>query len=117
MSKKSFKRLQNRLYREIKRRMELERMRIQVPMETKSFRYEDVKAAYKVLTGGRIDSAAEMHEMSKDAMNKLNQVLAEGLSKQGFIEYYAEDSKSEPAITFYAKLRVVYPDAPKYCWR
>lgn len=117
MSKKSFKRLQNRLYREIKHRMELERMIIPVPMEVKTFAYEDVKAAYKVLTGGHIDSAVESKAMTEFAMKKLNQALADGLSKQGFIEYYAEDSKSEPAITFYAKLRVVYPDSPKYCWR
>lgn len=82
MSKKSFKRLQNRLYREIKHRMELERMRIPVRMEAKSFAYEDVKAAYKVLTGGHIDSAVESKEMTKFAMKKLNQALADGLSKK-----------------------------------
>lgn len=117
MSKKSFKRLQNRLYREIKHRMELERMKIPAPMETKRFAYEDVKAAYKVPTGGCIESAGEIKAMSRFAMKNLNQALADGLSKQGFIEYYAEDSKYEPAIIFYAKLRVVYPETPKYCWR
>lgn len=113
MSKKSFKRLQNRLYREIKHRMELERMRIPVPMEAKSFAYEDVKAAYKVLTGP-IDSAVESMAISKFARKKLNQALADGLSKKGFIEYYTEESEFEPSITFYAKLRVVYPDAHQY---
>ena len=115
MSKKSFKRLKNWLYREIKHKMELERMIIPIQAELKNFAYEDVKAAYKVMTGP-IDSAVENMAISKFTAKKLNQVLADGLSKKGFIEYYAEESKSEQAITFYAKLRVVYPDSPKYCW-
>lgn len=114
MSKKSFKRLQNRLYREIKHRMELERMATTVHNEINMLRIEKVKAGYKVPFLYYNDSVLEHKNMKEYARRHLARDIAEYLDKIGYIRYYAENYEFDQTINFFAEAYVVNPDVHKY---
>lgn len=114
MSKKSFKRLQNRLYREIKHRMELERMVTTVHNELKKLHIEKVKAGYKVPLSHYNDSLLEHRDMEEYARHHLARDIAEGLDKKGYIRYCAENYEFDQTINFFAEAYVMNPDAHKY---
>ena len=111
MSKKSFKRLQNRLYREIKHRMELERSQVIMQMEIAKIDVKKIKAGYKI---PNCYDALEQAETENYARRYLTQEIAEGLNKQGYIRYYTDEDEFGPYKTLYAEMCVVHPDAHKY---
>lgn len=89
MSKKSYKRNQNRLYREIKRRIIAEQA-AKVPVPVIEI-HRDIKTlAIKNIVHNRFLNEIEF--IKTDMANK----LASKLVAEGFVEFYSSENKYEP---------------------
>lgn len=114
MSKKSYKRNQNRLYREIKRRIIAEK---QLAMPRKyAITYErkiDTLAAKHTLPMLSAESA-DINEQIEYIKHKLAGSIAKQLVEDGYIEFYTSNYETDdaiwPAAEIKARLYVVKPE-------
>ena len=108
MSKKSYKRNQNRLYREIKRRMILENaLKMPVPIRTEVHKIETVKVRHLVDKEGIPQNSAAYAEYIKHDMA---QQIADTLMKEGYISYYTRERPDEfiyKSVEIEARIKVV----------
>lgn len=103
MSKKSYKRNQNRLYREIKRRIAAEQV-LKMPIPVKEI-HRDIEtlAIRNIVRNCYLD---EIEFVETEMANK----LARKLVTEGFVEFISRDYKYEPDVTeIDARICVVKP--------
>ena len=107
MSKKSYKRNQNRLYREIKRRIIAEQaLKFPVPIKVKEIHRDIETLAIKNIVPNRFAHEIELVKM--DMANK----IAKKLVAEGFVEFFSSENKYAPiadAIEIKARICVVKP--------
>ena len=105
MSKKSYKRNQNRLYREIKRRIIAEQaLKFPVPIIERYRNIETLRIRHIVSNY----LVREIEFVKTDMANR----IARKLVAEGFVEFFISENKYEPisdAIEIEARVRVVTP--------
>lgn len=110
MSKKSYKKLQNRLYREIKRRIQAE----QRPMSFGSYtvthqKIETIKVAQIF---PRLEMATNGEEEFVDYVMEhcLMKSIVKKLFYEGYVQCYSEMDHDRDAIKVECQLKVIRPD-------
>ena len=89
MSKKSYKRNQNRLYREVKRRIIAEQ-KLKFPVPVVKIRRDIETLAIKNIVPNHLVNEIELVKM--DMANK----LAKKLVAEGFVEFFSSENKYKP---------------------
>lgn len=88
MSKKSYKQMQNRLYREIKRRIQAEYAAL-VPLDMSLFRVQD-RQIETIMAALRVgDYIFELPEMKKEIKFELAGIIAKKLVNEGYVKFKA----------------------------
>lgn len=106
MSKKSYKKLQNRLYREIKRRIQAE----QRPMSFGN--YTVMHQKIETIKAKQIFPRLEMETDGAEEFVKfcLLKSIAKKLFDEGYVQCYSEMDHDRDAITVECQLKVCRPD-------
>lgn len=108
MKKKTYKQMQNRLYREIKRRMMLEQaLKIPVPVHIEHSNFDTLAIRHLVDKRMIPQNTTEYTEYIKRDM--ANQ-MADKLMEEGYISYYTIEEPHEPIFDYAeieARIRVV----------
>lgn len=106
MSKKSYKRNQNRLYREIKRRIIAEQA-LKFPVPVIEIHRDDIETlAIKHIVHTRLLNEIEFVKM------EMPNRLARKLVAEGFVEFFSRENKYEPmadVAEIEARIRVLKP--------
>lgn len=109
MKKKTYKRIQNRLYREIKRRMLLEHAIAYPPKVCIEQRKVDtLKVCHRMPRYINLPEDEIVKVVKRDLVSQ----IADKLQEDGYIEFYAEDRPPEAIFdenVIQARIRVVRP--------
>ena len=108
MKKRTYKQMQNRLYREIKRRMMLEQtLKIPVPIHIEHRNFDTLAIRHLVYKRAVPPNTTEYTEYIKRDMAHQ---MADKLMDEGYISYYTREEPHEPILDYVeieARIRVV----------